>query len=253
LRRLAWTVAITFATLGAASGILRAVFVDDLVARVEPVRGPIFAALGVTDPRAADRAALVRVVDGRFAENRAMTYAHVILGTGYLVLGLLQFSGGIRRRFLPYHRWAGRALVGTGIVMALSGMYFGLVMPVGGRAESFVIALVAGLFVFAIVRGFFAIRNRDRETHRVWMTRAFAIGLGITTVRLVAGPLDVIMTPMGYSTATIFVVSLWVGWGFTSIATEFWLWRTRTVLRLNAVNVSARPAPAAQPQVRGQR
>jgi len=88
------------------------------------------------------------------------------------------------------------------------------------------------LFLFALGRGFVAIRKRDRETHRVWMTRAFGIGLGITTVRLVAGPLDLIMTPMGYTTPTIFVVSLWVGWGLTTLGTEWWLYRTQRLVPL---------------------
>jgi hypothetical protein len=231
MKRLVWTVAITFAVLGAVSGIARAVYVDDLVTRVEPVRAPIFDALGVHDPQEIDRATLVRRVDSRFAENRATTYVHVLLGAGYLLFGLLQFSNGIRLRWLAYHRWAGRALVIVGIVMALAGMYFGLAMPIGGRAEAFVIGLVGVLFLFAIVRGFIAIRRRDRETHRIWMMRAFGIGLGITTVRIVAGPLDVIMTPLGYSTPTIFVVSLWAGWGLTALGTEWWLSRTRREVR----------------------
>ncbi|MEX2179597.1 MAG: DUF2306 domain-containing protein [Gemmatimonadaceae bacterium] len=95
-----------------------------------------------------------------------------------------------------------------------------------GPAETFVIALVGVLFLYAIIRGFVAIRQRDRETHRVWMTRAFAIGLGITTVRIAAAVLDPIMTPMGYSAATTFVVSLWVGWGLTLLGTEWFLVRT---------------------------
>ena len=227
MRRFAWGVAISFAILGAISGIARAVFIDDLVARVEPVRIPIFAAFGLQDPHGFGRPELVKTVDSRFAQNAAVTYTHVLLGAGYLIFGLLQFSGGIRRRYLAYHRWAGRALVIVGIVMGLAGMYFGLVMPVGGRAEAFVVALFGVLFLFALVRGFVAIRRRDRETHRTWMTRAFGIGLGITTVRLVAGPLDLIMTPMGYSTPAIFVTSLWLGWGLTLLGTEWWLYRTR--------------------------
>jgi uncharacterized membrane protein YozB (DUF420 family) len=230
--RLVWGVAISFAILGAVSGIARAIFIDDLVARVEPVRVPIFAAFGLQDPHGFGRPELVKTVDSRFAQNAAITYTHVLLGAGYLMFGLLQFSSGLRKRSPAYHRRAGRTLVVIGIVMALAGMYFGVVMPVGGRGEAFVVALFGVLFLFALVRGFVAIRKRDRETHRVWMTRAFGIGLGITTVRLVAGPLDLIMTPMGYTTPTIFVVSLWVGWGLTTLGTEYWLYRTQRLVPL---------------------
>jgi uncharacterized membrane protein len=239
VKRLVWGVAIAFALLGATSGIMRAVFIDDLVTRVEPIRLQAFAALNQTDPYELERQELVRTVDARFSDNPAMTYAHVLLGAAYLAFGLLQFSGGIRRRYPAYHRWAGRALLIIGVVMALAGMYFGVVMPIGGRGEAFVIGVVGVLFLFALVRGFVAIRRRDRATHRVWMTRAFGIGLGITTVRIVAGPLDVIMTPMGYTTATIFVTALWLGWGLTTLGTEWWLFRTRHV---PTVVLNPRPA-----------
>lgn len=66
MKRAIWSIAITFAILGATSGMLRAVFIDDLVARVEPIRERTFGALGLTDPGAASRADLVRTVDVRF-------------------------------------------------------------------------------------------------------------------------------------------------------------------------------------------
>ena len=231
MKRLAWSIAITFALLGATSGIMRAVFVDDLTTRMDPSRSRAFDALGLTDPGAASRADLLRTVDGRYAEHRAMTYPHVILGAVYLAFGLLQFSGSIRRRYLADHRWAGRALVAIGVVMTLTGMYFGVLVPFAGRAEMLVISIVGILFLFALGRGYVAIRSRDRETHRIWMTRAFGIGLGITGVRLVALTLDLVMTPMGFPPATTFVVSLWVGFGITMLGTEWWLMRTRSASR----------------------
>lgn len=135
-----------------------AAFVDDLGGRVEPVRERLFAAVGVFDPHVAKRGALVQAVDERFGSNRPLTYAHVLLGAADLRLRVAAVLGRIRRRYLAYHRWT------------------------GGRAESFVIGLAGVVFVFAILRGFVAIWRRDREAHRVWMTRAFAIGLRITVL-----------------------------------------------------------------------
>lgn len=227
MKRTMWGVAIALTLLGIATGILRAVYMDDLVARMEPVRPPILAALGIDDPEVPARPALVQRMDGRLAEHRAVTYTHVILGAAYLGFGLLQFSGTIRRRWLAYHRWAGRGLVVTGIVMVLAGLYFGLLMPFSGPPEAFVVGVIGALFLFSLVRGFVAIRRKDRETHRRWMTRAFAIGLGIVVVRLVSIPLELAMTVMGIGVAMRFVVTLWVGWGLSLLAAEWWLRRTR--------------------------
>jgi len=227
VKRLVWSLTTLLVILGISTGILRAVFMDDLVARAEPARAPILSALGITDPEVSERPALVARMDGRLAEHRAITYTHVLLGAAYLGFGLLQFSGTIRRRWLAYHRWAGRTLVVTGIVMAMAGMYFGLLMPFSGRPEAFVIALIGTLYLFSLVRGFVAIRAKDREAHRRWMTRAFALGLGIVVVRLVSIPLELLMTILGIGVAMRFVVTLWVGWGLSILAGEWWLHRTR--------------------------
>jgi hypothetical protein len=231
MKRAVWALATTFVMIGVGFALLRAAFVDDLVSRAEPVRTSAFEALGIVDPAsAARRAELLQIVDSRYAENREMTYAHVLLGAVYLVFGLLQFSGTLRRRYVAYHRWAGRVLLVLAVVMVGAGMYFGLLMPFAGWGERFVIAVVGGLFLFALARGYLAIRARDRETHRAWMMRAFALALGVTTVRLAAAVLDPVMTPMGVAPATLFVLTLWIGWGTTLIATEWWLAHTRRAM-----------------------
>ena len=116
-------------------------------------------------------------------------------------------------------------LVALAIPMAVAGLYFGVAIPIAGNAEVLVIALAGGLFLFAIVRGFVAIRQRRRDAHRVWMTRAFALGLGIATVRLAALVLDPVMTAMGFAAETTFVTTLWVGWMTTVAGAEWWLRR----------------------------
>ena len=229
MTRFVWIVTTILVLLGVTTALLRAVFISDLVARVEPARAPVLSALGIVDPRVSERPAQVQRMDGRLAEHRAITYTHVLLGAAYLLFGLMQFSGGIRRRFVAYHRWAGRALVVTGIAMALAGMYFGLLMPFSGLPEAYVIALIGTLYIFALVRGFVAIRQKDRDTHPRWMTRAFALGLGIVVVRLVSVPLELALTVMGIGVAMRFVVTLWVGWGLSILGAEWWLRRTAAV------------------------
>jgi uncharacterized membrane protein len=112
-------------------------------------------------------------------------------------------------------------------VSAIPGFYFGLAIPFAGNGERAPVVLFGGLFVFAIVRAWIAIRRNDESLHREWMIRAVALALAIFTVRLVAIALDVLLTPRAFTPPAIFVLSLWVGWGLTLGAAELWLRHTR--------------------------
>jgi hypothetical protein len=70
------------------------------------------------------------------------------------------------------------------------------------------------------------IRRGNIAAHRAWMLRAFALMLGISTVRIVALFLDLALTPLAYPAETIFVASLWIGWVGTLAAAEVWLRQT---------------------------
>jgi uncharacterized membrane protein len=109
---------------------------------------------------------------------------HIASATVFIVLGALQFSAGIRRRRLSWHRNAGRVLVVVGMFVALSGLWlnhFGSLQADSGELL-YAFRLLAGTgMAVSIVLGFAAIRRRDIGGHRRWMIRAYAIGLGAGT------------------------------------------------------------------------
>jgi len=71
-------------------------------------------------------------------------------------------------------------------------MGFGLLHSWGGWLEASA-ALVFGIwFVACLVLAFRAIRRDDVPQHRRWMIRAFAVGIGIGTIRIWVG----IFTPI---------------------------------------------------------
>lgn len=252
LARLAWSVATLLVALGAVAGVARAVFIDDLVARIEPARGAAMRELGVRDPYAARRAAEVASFDARFARHRGATLAHVLPGALFLVLAMLQLSARVRSRRPRLHRWTGRLAILAGVASASAGLWFGLAMPHAGAAEAVPVATFGTLFLLALANGYRAIRARDRARHREWMVRAFALAAGIATVRLVALPLDLLLTPPGYAPRTIFVISLWLGWVATLAMAELWLARTRPTVQSAASmggrrDVSALLSPAVVP------
>jgi hypothetical protein len=71
------------------------------------------------------------------------------------------------------------------------------------------------------------------------MIRVFAIAIAISTVRVVAGVLDVALTPAGFRPPDLFVVSLWTGWVITLGVAELWIRYTRPRRHFPAVPESA--------------
>lgn len=227
LVRAGWFLIALLLLLGVVAGVGRAVFPDDIGARMEPYRRNAFERMGRHDPSAAGRAEDVREFDSRYAAHRVMTMLHVVPGTLFLLLVSLQFSAAIRTRHPAVHRWMGRTLVGLSAVITVSGVFFGLVTPFGGAGERIVIVVVALWFVTALAKAVSAIRERRVEAHRNWMIRAFAIVLGVSTTRVAAAIIDLTMTPHGYSLESLFVLSLVVGWVIAVCSAELWILRTK--------------------------
>jgi uncharacterized membrane protein len=218
--------------LVAAAGRWR--FPNDFANRADPVRQEVFVALEISDPFSNQRSAELDRFDERFAANPSVTVLHVVPGGVFLILAPLQFSSWLRGRHPRIHRWSGRLLIAGGIVFTLTGLYFGLLMPYGGFGEMSAIVVFASLFLLALSQGFAAIRRGEVDRHREWMIRAFAIAVGVGTVRVVAGILDIALTPMGLAPTSLFALSLWTGWTVSLAAGETWVRYTRG-LRLLAV------------------
>jgi len=225
--RAVWCVVAFLALLGVLAAVGRGLFVADLVRRAEPARQQLLHALGRDEPQVVRRAAEVARFDGRFAAHPHVARLHVLAGGVLLAFAPFQFSSTVRRRYLGLHRWSGRILLLAAAGTALSGLYFGVLVPYAGWGETTAIVLIDGLFLTAVSRAFIAIRRHQVARHREWMIRAFAIGIGISTVRVVGGVLDVVLTPSGVPPQQIFVLSIWTGWALTLGAAELWIRRTR--------------------------
>ncbi|MBC8647631.1 MAG: DUF2306 domain-containing protein [Thermoanaerobaculia bacterium] len=227
MSRALWVGVVLLVVIGMVSVIGRGVFPGDLARRVDPARQRALSALGIEDPLIAKRPDELKKFDGRFAADIPMTLMHVVTGGLLLILTPLQFSSRVRNRYLRFHRWSGRLLITSGLIAALTGFYFGLLVPYGGPGETAAIVFFGGLFVFSLIRAFVAIRKRQVELHREWMIRAVAIVLGVSMVRVVGAVLDVALTPSGIAPPDLFVLSLWLGWGMTLIAGEAWIRHSR--------------------------
>lgn len=226
-RRLLWPSLTLLILIGVSSSAIRVVAPRFAHEVVVPARAQALVSLGIADPRAQERALQVQEFEEKFTRHRGAMLWHVVPGAFFLLFAPLQFVRRIRARYIALHRWSGRALIVLALASVIPGLWFGLFIPTGGRGETIVIALFGALFVGAIVRAWLAIRRKQIAAHREWMIRAFAVALGISTVRLFAAPLDLLLTPMGWSSPAIFVASLWCGFGATPLVAELWIYATR--------------------------
>jgi len=222
-----WCAVLFLVFIGVAAVTGRALFLDDFVTRANPLRERFLSYMERDDPFASERVEEVRQFDRRFAAHPVMTLLHILPGGVFLILAPFQFSSRIRSRYIHLHRWSGRVLVLAGVSASVAGLYFGLLMPFGGTGEAIAIALFGALFIVAACRAVLAIRRGHVALHREWMIRAFAVALGISTVRAFDAALDFTLTPSGFRSREIFVLAIWTGWLLTLGVAEGWIRHTR--------------------------
>lgn len=128
--------------------------------------------------------------NARFLGAPLPVVLHLAFSLVYGILGAFQFSPSVLRRNPEWHRAAGKVLVLSGLIVALSGVWLTLIFPIVkaeglGRFDGlglYLIRILVGLAMAgALVRGVVAIRKRDVMSHRAWMLRGYALGLGAGT------------------------------------------------------------------------
>ena len=175
-------------------------------------------------PRYDDLTAGTLAFEKKYEANRALILLHVLPGGLILLLAPFQFSDRIRRRYVAYHRWTGRVLLVAVAISGISAFIFGLFMPFGGWRESAAVMLFGTLFFYAGARAWVAIRRRDVTMHREWITRMFAVAVGIATTRVISIGVSALTT---LSLREVFLVSLWAGFASSVVAGEIIIRRAR--------------------------
>ncbi len=222
-----WAGTIVLCVSGVMAAAYRAAHITDAARRAEPLRERILLASGQVDPLVAERRAELRRMDSRFGDHPWLTLGHVIPGAVFLAFAPFQFWGGLRSRYRGLHRWSGRVLLCTILVSTAPALYFGLRVPFGGGREALVIAIVTTLLLASVAKALIAIRRGQVAQHREWMLRAFALVLGVATIRIASLGLDLLLAPWGIGPATVFVVALIAGWALTAGVAEWGIVHTR--------------------------
>lgn len=159
-------------------------------------------------------------------------YGHIVPGTLYLLGAPLQLSARFRRRHHTMHRRLGRLLVGCGLVSGVLAVVLGVVFAWGRGAETSATVVFGTWFVVSLGLAVRAIRANRVAQHRRWMVRAYAVGLGIATIRVWVGVFTGIqLGVLGMQGETMplratFGIAFWLGLGLHVAFAEWWLRRT---------------------------
>lgn len=116
---------------------------------------------------------------------------HGIMGACALLLGPMQFSDRLRKRFTKLHRVAGRFYVAGVFVGAPLGFYIQHFEERMGGTRSFSLAALtdAALWISTTAVALFFILRGNVQQHRNWMTRSYAVAIVFLEVRVVSGVL----------------------------------------------------------------
>ncbi len=160
----------------------------------------------------------VAAQDVRFIESPTPIILHIVGSTLFAVLGALQFSPALRRS--RWHRVAGRIALPSGAVGALSGLYMSqfFTIPSTGLALYLIRLVVGAAMLLFLVLGAAAIARRDFARHRVWLIRAYALGIGAGTQAFTNIPYMVLR---GAPSEGVYAALMGAGWAINALVAEW--------------------------------
>src|SRR6266496_4144383 len=160
---------------------------------------------------------------------------HGLAGACAILLGPLQFSDRLRKRFTKMHRVVGRTYIAGALVLAPLGAYVQYFEERMGGTRSFSLAAVTDAILLMLTTGiaFGCILKGRVQQHRQWMTRSFAVAIVFLEVRVIGG-----LTGWDNNTRTIETI-VWICVAFSVIAGDIAI----------QVQESLRSRPVAKAQV----
>jgi hypothetical protein len=158
------------------------------------------------------------------AAHRTATLAHILPAMALVLLLPFWFSPKVRLHPIA-HRRITLLLFILGAVVGITALIMNT-HPIGGFNEAACILLFDLFFLFSLTRSFVLWLRNDIPLHRAWMTRAFAILLGIATTRPIVGIFFATSHLTHLQPSQFFGTAFWIGFTLTYIAGEAYI-RTR--------------------------
>lgn len=120
----------------------------------------------------------------RYVEHPWLAVAHIAPGVLYLIGAPFQLAHRIRSKAYWFHRRFGRLLLVAALLSAIFAIAFGIPYAFGGFGESSAAVVFSLWMIVCLLLAFRAIKQDRMVDHRRWMIRAFAIGLGVGSIRI---------------------------------------------------------------------
>ncbi|OJJ14931.1 hypothetical protein BKI52_40985 [marine bacterium AO1-C] len=163
-----------------------------------------------------------------FLKFTTLTNLHIILGIIYLVLAPFQFLSIARPGWMKYHRWVGRLLLSFALIVGVTAFIMAIVIPFSGLIESIIVSFFSLIFIWSIIQGFITIRAKKVALHREWMIRAFSLGIGIASSRLIFLPVYFsLINPTLKDIKILFITCFTLAFSLHLIFAELWIRKTR--------------------------
>lgn len=108
---------------------------------------------------------------------------HAVAASTALILGVMQFSSGVRRRWSRLHRVSGRLYVAGCIAGGASALVLSAGLSTGPVAAAG-FGMLGVLWLHATMQGLRSTRARDFSRHRAWMIRSYAFTFAAVTLRI---------------------------------------------------------------------
>ena len=142
-----------------------------------------------------------------FISHRAAVYTHIFAAAAALLLGPLQFSAALRRRFTRLHRVSGRLYLMGVLLGGMGGLQLSFLAQ-GGLVAKVGFCCLATLWLYTGMRAFLAIRNGNVAEHRQWMVRNFSLTFAAVTLRIYLPSAGLLGIPFDVS----YPVIAWACW-----------------------------------------
>jgi uncharacterized membrane protein len=166
--------------------------------------------------------------NARFFASPVPVVAHIISVTLYSLLGAVQFVPSLRNKKVGWHRNAGRLLVPSGLVAALSGLWMTQFYPWPEFDGIWLygLRLIFGpAMLLSLILGYAAARQKNFKSHSAWMIRAYAIGIGAGTQVFTHIPVILFPSIQGELARTLMMGAGWV----INLAVAEWVIRKSSI------------------------
>ena len=168
--------------------------------------------------------------DIRYIQHYFFSGVHLLFGLIVYVFAPFQFMTSIRKRFIGFHRWSGRAWMISGAIAGFTGAFFGVVWPFTGHQgfgllQTGINAIIGPYTLFCLYKAYSNIRARNFGEHREWMIRTFALMLGVAMQRVLMIILSVFT---GIGRESMFAPAMIAGMIINIVVAEYWIALTKT-------------------------